>query len=220
MKKNEKGFTLIEVIIVIVLISVIGALTIPNLATINQSTKTRIDRSTKLLIENAAKIYVANYKEEVDAKIASSTASPKYYCVPIGKLKSHDFLNINSNEVNISDFNNTCIKITKTTASGKDKYTYNYNASDKVSSSEDYIPPVIDIYSKTSWTCESGMDIGSLERFNEYCYVASKDNKDGTKVLSPIDIKESSGTLILTYEAEDAAGNKSKPFKVTLQVSN
>ena len=214
MKKNEKGFTLIEVLIVIVLISVIGALTIPKLSTINESTKTRIDRSTRLLIENAAKIYVANYKEEVDEEIATNGFS----CIAIGKLKSYDFLNINSNEVNISDFNRTCVKVQKN--SGKYLYNYNSELPDRVSSSEDYIPPVIDIYSKTNLKCESGMDIGSLERFNEYCYVASRDNKDGQKVLSPIDIKESSGRIILTYEAEDAAGNKSKLFKVTLKVRN
>ena len=109
MKKNNKGFTLVEVITVIILIAVIGVVSLPSLTKINESNKNRIDRSTKLLIENAAKIYVANYKSEVDKKLATNSS----YCIAIGKLKAYDFLNINTDEVKIADFNNTCINVTK-----------------------------------------------------------------------------------------------------------
>lgn len=219
MKKNNKGFTLIEVLAVIILISVIGVVTMPSLTSINQSSQSRIDRSTKLLIENAAKIYVSNYKDEVDKKLSTNS----YYCIAVGKLKAYDFLNINNDEINISDFNNTCIKVKKTTVSGKAKYSYDYNSSYKVSSSEDYIPPVISVRDVGSLnSCSPEMTVSSYDSFKMRCRVIARDNKDETKTLSPVDIKENAkqnlNIITLTYETEDTAGNKAKPLKVILKI--
>lgn len=215
MKKNNKGFTLIEVIAVIILISVIGVVTMPSLTSISQSNQNRIDRSTKLLIENSAKIYVANYKDEVDKKLETNS----YYCIAIGKLKAYDFLNINNTEINITDFNDTCVKVTKTTVSGNVKYLYNYDSNDKVSSSEDYIPPVIYIVDKISGSkCDVKMQASSLEDFYNKCNVNANDNKNPKTGLKPIDIKEADSAYVLTYEYSDVAGNQAKPLEVTLTI--
>ena len=215
MKKNNKGFTLVEVITVIILIAVIGVVSLPSLTKINESNKNRIDRSTKLLIENAAKIYVANYKSEVDKKLATNSS----YCIAIGKLKAYDFLNINTDEVKIADFNNTCINVTKTTVSGKTKYSYDYKTTYKVSSSEDNIPPVLYISDKISGSnCNIHMLVSSLNDFYNKCNVNAKDNKNPKTNLTPTDIREAAREYILTYEYEDNAGNQAKPLKVILNI--
>ena len=72
MKKNTKGFSLVEALATIVLISIISFLAYPNLEKMIKKTNSNADYSLKLMAENAAKIYVANNEELVNKKITAS----------------------------------------------------------------------------------------------------------------------------------------------------
>ena len=76
---NKKGFTLVEILAVIVLIVVISLLVFPSILNSIKSSQDEIDEATKLLLINAAKLYVDdnsdNYKEDLHT-----------YCIPVSNL--------------------------------------------------------------------------------------------------------------------------------------
>ena len=63
---NKKGFTLIELIMVIVLIAILSLILIPNIFTLLNKSKISSCESLKKNIESAAKTYVINNKYELN----------------------------------------------------------------------------------------------------------------------------------------------------------
>ena len=57
LKKNKKGFTLIEIIIVVIIMSLIATLIVPRLFKKVESSKRRIAKTQIILIENAIKMF-------------------------------------------------------------------------------------------------------------------------------------------------------------------
>lgn len=62
---NEKGFTMIELIIVIALIAVIGAMLVPNFSETVKRTKIKTDINSLRTIQNAIDLYEAESNTEV-----------------------------------------------------------------------------------------------------------------------------------------------------------
>lgn len=59
MKKNEKGFTLIEVIVVIAIIGIIGAITIPKFGNMQEKSRIKADLATADVIQKAVAMAIA-----------------------------------------------------------------------------------------------------------------------------------------------------------------
>ena len=59
-KRNKKGFTLIEMVIVIAILGILIAIAVPRLAGFRDSAQVAADEATAETIEKAANLYVAN----------------------------------------------------------------------------------------------------------------------------------------------------------------
>ena len=57
MKINNKGFTLIELVVVLVIMSLIASIALPNVVKIQSSAKTQVDKANRQTLLNAVKIY-------------------------------------------------------------------------------------------------------------------------------------------------------------------
>lgn len=216
--KDKKGFTLIELVGVIVLIAIIMFLAYPNFANLSKKAKLKYDMSTKVLIKSAASMYVNNNKEEIDTKLNSSTK----VCIPIGRLVAYEYLD---SELTKSDGTqmqyNSCVNVSKETQDGKTKYKYDVDNNDTIASTIDYMPPVLKLKTKPGFNnveCKRIMTVASINDFISRCEVAATDDKDGSvEVKGPIQkIGRDNKRVFLEYNATDLSGNKAVPLKIEL----
>ena len=213
--KDEKGFTLIELVAVILLITIIMFVTYPNFSNLNVAAKQKYDASTKVLIKSAASMYVNNNKEEIDTKLNES----QIVCIPIGKLVAYEYLDSELKKADGTEMEyDSCINVSKNTENGKERYIYDAETTDKISSSIDYMPPVLVIRSLTESQCKKIMNVNSIDEFINKCRVEATDDKDGTiTAKGPIQkIGKDSNRVFLEYNAVDNAGNNAVPLKIEL----
>lgn len=218
--KNNKGFTLVELMAVLVIMALLMAVAFPNFTDLSNKVQSNYSRSSQILIKNAAKMYVNNNKQEVENSIQKNGN----YCLPIGKLIAYEYLDAEAvSEVKISD--NKCIVVTK----NETNYQYNLNSSELATG--DYLPPVITI---TGANCKSVMNVNSYTDFDSTCTIKVSDNVNSTKTFKPIKEKEQElltnndeiklskvvvqqkNKIFITYSAEDTTGNKALPLQVQL----
>lgn len=214
--KNSKGFTLVELMAVLVILALIITLAFPNFSDLASKAKSNYDASTKVMVKNAARMYVTNNTAEVEKNLQSNGGS---YCIPIGKLIAYEYLDSDIKDKNGNSIDdNKCVAITK---SGK---TYQYDTSLTQTVTGDFKPPVITI---TGTGCKSVMSVNSYADFDNNCTVKAVDNIDSAKIFKQIKEKESDSKLskvvvqennkiFITYSAIDSSNNKSVPLQVQL----
>lgn len=220
MIKNKKGYTLIELLAVIILLSLIILISEPSLTKIIKRTQTNYDYTLKVLIENAAKIYVNNNKEEIDDKLSNNDK----YCLPIAKLSAYDYLDKNLESLDNSNIDmKRCVYISKEETEEEVKYNYELSF-DVVRDDVDYLPPEITLKNKdaTLNTCSIDMYDENITKdiFDETCEIVVTDNVDTTFTLGDnllLTIKTNNDRLFLEYTATDSSGNKSKVFQIKLK---
>ena len=68
-KRNTKGFTLMELIIVIAILGILAAIALPKFSGFTEKAKEAADKATAATISNAVKLYVAseNVNYDIDA---------------------------------------------------------------------------------------------------------------------------------------------------------
>lgn len=223
--KNKKGFTLVELLAVLVIMALLMTLAFPNFSSLTSKAKSNYDSSTKVLLRSAAKMYVSNNRQEVDEYLKSNTK----YCLPVGKLIAYEYLDSDIKDVSENVIpNNKCINITK----NGDDYLYNVDTNDTINSSADYLPPIITI---TGSNCKTIMNISSIDEFNQ-CIVKATDDRDAAKTFKNIREKEEilseerrktemvldktvvqeDNKIFVYYNATDSSGNKSISLQVQL----
>lgn len=220
MNKNKKGFTLVEMLAAIGILLLITILTYPSFNKLNKKTEEKFDYSIKTIVENAAKIYVDNNKELIDEKITSNNGK---YCLPVATLSTYDYLDTPIKKSDGENLNlKSCVYITKENEDNNIKYIYELS-SDTVKDGVDYLPPIIMLKNKIpTANCTLNMYNNNVtkEDFDNLCDIKVTDDKTTDFVLGTnITVSQvtDGDALILTYEAVDESGNKSKPLEIKLK---
>lgn len=92
---NQKGLTLIEVLAVIVILGIIAAIAVPNIANILDKSETNADEQTEKIIEDAALLYLINedapeFVEGSDKILAVQTLVDKGYLKEVPKNQKNN----------------------------------------------------------------------------------------------------------------------------------
>lgn len=66
-RKDEEGFTLIELIVVIAILGILAVMMIPRLGGFQESAREASDEQAASIISNAASMYMAKYPDKTDA---------------------------------------------------------------------------------------------------------------------------------------------------------
>lgn len=92
---NKKGFTLIELVGVIIIISILSLLFFPSLISQFKKTSDNLDKTTEKVIIDSAKLYIDNNSADFDKS--------KNYCVSISILIENEYLQDNFDEYDKED---------------------------------------------------------------------------------------------------------------------
>lgn len=219
--KNKKGFTLVELLAVIALLSVITMFAYPNIAKISTGIYNKYEYSIKKIIENGASVYVNNNIEEINNILSNN----ERYCLPVAKIAAYDYISTpifekNGNEINMK----RCVYITKKVVENKIKFKYEFS-NDIVQDGIDFLPPILSLKNKdnSNINCELNMYNKAINKkiFEENCEVIASDNDSsitfvmGTNLF--LETITNDDILILKYIAVDNNNNKSKPLKIKLK---
>lgn len=104
MKRN--GFTLVELLVVIILIAAIVLLVLPNITNSVKNYSADVDKTTFNIIKEATKLYISD-NENLYPKRSDST-----YCISLNKLIEEDYL---KNTIQYNNQNITNTKVIKVT---------------------------------------------------------------------------------------------------------
>lgn len=216
--KNNKGFTLVEMLAVLAIIAILSVAIFPNFLSMKESQSEKFSESMNILLKSAAKIYVSNNRSIVDEELKKGP-----YCITIAALKAYDYVSIPTYDPVSNDKINTnrCVYISKTDGS-KTKYSYKVSK-DALDPEEDHLPPEIFLKEKdevAEGTCKNTMVVTSKEDFESKCSVTGKDNVD--TVITPYILSEEriGDNYIIKYMAKDSSGNYAKTFVVKLILSS
>jgi type IV pilus assembly protein PilA len=121
--KSKKGFTLIELIVVLAVLAIIMAIAIPRFTGVQDSAKKKTDASTILTIARAAELYYAS--EDTTADITADDLVPKY--IDAIDFQTSAYGADNGGDLNITfDANSGDVKIVKGTGtSAEEAYPVN-----------------------------------------------------------------------------------------------
>ena len=103
---NKKGFTLVELLAVVVLLSIIMVLVIPNIRDAFTSGKSKLDDINKKQVEDAAKIIInevlyCNMSAETNELLGTNSCKE-------ARTKLVNGLTVNINKLNLDDFRKQC----------------------------------------------------------------------------------------------------------------
>ena len=84
-KLNNSGFTLVEVLAVLVILIAIMSIAIPSISSSLERNKGKQDENKKKILESAAELYVTDHKNDF--------VSNEYNCVTLETLKNNGYIN-------------------------------------------------------------------------------------------------------------------------------
>lgn len=97
--KSNKGFTLVELIVVMAVLAIISAIAVPRFLGVQEKAKVDADYATGAMIAKAAELYKAKNQEE-DSVTASELIDAEY--MNAIEFKSNGFKSYTSESVNIT----------------------------------------------------------------------------------------------------------------------
>ena len=114
--RNKKGFTLVELIVVMFILLLLVLTAFPNFAGLSSNAKNKYDNTVCVLLKSAASMYVNNHLSEFNVQSKKIT---------VGKLIDSEFLDADikdsqGNEISRDDE----ITVTRTVNNGVTEYTY------------------------------------------------------------------------------------------------
>lgn len=110
---NKKGFTLAEIVGVILILGLIALLAFPPMLNMIKNSESKIDEATKTLIYTASSQYTAKYTNDLPKTIGN------VYCITVEDLIKENYLNTTILNKNVKLETNV-----KITISSNNKYEY------------------------------------------------------------------------------------------------
>ena len=111
--KNNKGFTLVEIICVIALLLLIATIAVPSIITTRSRNEEKNEAKMKELIENSAEAYFELNRGKIanmsDLTTSSGICLPLKYIVNAGLLKVADNMDIDNTYIKLIKQNNAII---------------------------------------------------------------------------------------------------------------
>lgn len=96
MMRKNKGFTLVELLAVIVLLGILMLLTFPRIIEMTNSQNAKISNAKLLLMKTAAKSYIADHKNQYPAKEGNT------FCISVESLQSGNYLAFDDSEIDLN----------------------------------------------------------------------------------------------------------------------
>ena len=87
--KNKKGFTLVELLAVMLLLILLILIAFPNFPKLSSQAKNKYDNTVNVLLRSAASMYVNNHTPEMNSVLTTTSSE---YCLTIGKLIRQEYL--------------------------------------------------------------------------------------------------------------------------------
>jgi len=119
---KQKGFTLIELVMVILVLGIIALITVPTVNSVIKDSKEKAYNSQIKMIEDTAKTYMSKHSLELPKQVNNSST-----CISIEKLKKDGLLS-NDDIINPKDNDETFDGAVKVLWNGS-KYDYKYSES-------------------------------------------------------------------------------------------
>ena len=88
-KNNKKGFTLVELVIVVAVMAILVAVAIPTVKSVTESAKTSVQETNARTIESTIKLYLANKEAKTDGAPATLQKAMEEAALGIEKACFH-----------------------------------------------------------------------------------------------------------------------------------
>ena len=212
---KSRGFTLVELLAVLVLISVIAIIAVPSIINYINQSEGEIDEATKKIVFSGTQLYVDQNKKDFQAPL-------KQYCVTLQEIVDQKYLSdsifdsVSGSKID----SNTFVKVINYYNVDKERYDFKYDISNECTEQEYVCVPA------TEKTVTVGnVPEGNYEAGDEYiCQVSNderyhffllkKQGNDTVKLL----MDENLGSTVAWYGA--ARDNSKGPLTVTTALAD
>lgn len=120
---NNKGFTLVELLAVLVILTAIMTIAIPSISSSLERTNTKQDEKRKQLLVSAAELYVTDHKNAIYNRLGSQNSC----YIEISTLRREEYITDDATKDSNGDSWGGCIIFTRPNGNNNGGYEYREN---------------------------------------------------------------------------------------------